>query len=362
MNSMRNVLRFFTKDSLVLPVVAIILGLLLGALVMLIGGYNPIDAYGALLTRVYGDSYNFGEAIREMTPLIMTGLAFAFAARTGLFNIGGEGQFLIGMTAATIVGVHVQGLPAYIHAPLAIIMGAIFGGLWAAIAGFLKATRGVNEVISCIMLNWIGLYLSNMIINNFALLEGETRSVDILPTASIAITSLSEAMGNARVHWGTLIAILAAVFFYIFMWKTKQGYELRAVGFNQDASKYAGMNVNRNIVKAMFISGAFAGLGGAFTVLGVFGYQSVMASSPGTGFDGIAVALIGMNNPFGVILGSILFGTLTYGSAGMSFTADVPPEIVRIVIGAIIFFIAAQGIVRWVLKPFYAKRKKEKVS
>lgn len=358
---MSKLMKIFTGDSFILSLVAIIMGLILGALVMLIGGYDPFEAYSALITRVYGDSYNFGEAIREMTPLIMTGLAFAFAARTGLFNIGGEGQFLIGMTAASIVGIHVHGLPVYIHAPLAVIAGAVFGGLWAAIAGYLKAARGVNEVISCIMLNWIGLYLSNMIINNYALLEGENRSVDIQPTASIAIGWLSEMMGNARVHWGTVIALLAAVFFYIFMWKTKQGYELRAVGFNQDASKYAGMNVNRNVVKAMFISGAFAGLGGAFTVLGVFGYQSVMASSPGTGFDGIAVALIGMNNPFGIILGSILFGTLTYGSAGMSFSADVPPEIVRIVIGAIIFFIAAQGIVRWVLKPFYAKRKKEKV-
>lgn len=358
---MNNILKAITKDSFVLPIVAIIMGLVLGAIVMLIGGYNPIDAYSALLTRVYGDPYDFGEAIREMTPLIMTGMAFAFAARAGLFNIGGEGQFLIGMTAATVVAVQLHGLPAYIHAPLAIIAGAIFGGLWAAIAGFLKAVRGVNEVISCIMLNWIGLYLANFVINHFMLLQGQNRSEDIQPSASIAIMWLSEMMGNARVHWGTAIALAAAVFFYVFMWKTKQGYELRAVGFNQDASKYAGMNVNRNIVKAMFISGMFAGLAGSFEVLGVFQYQSVMASSPGTGFDGIAVALIGLNNPFGIILGSILFGTLTYGSAGMSFSADVPPEIVRIVIGAIIFFIAAQGIVRWVLKPFYAKRKKEKV-
>lgn len=144
------------------------------------------------------------------------------------------------------------------------------------------------------------------------------------------------------------------------MWKTKQGYELRAVGFNQDASRYAGMNVNRNIIKAMFISGVFAGLAGAFEVLGVFHYQSVMAGSPGTGFDGIAVALIGMNNPFGVLLGSVLFGTLTYGSAGMSFSADVPPEIIRVVIGSIIFFIAAQGIVRWVVKPLYSSGRKRR--
>lgn len=358
---MANLLKIFTKDSFVLVLVSIVLGLLLGAVVMLIGGYDPVVAYSALFSRVYGDSYNFGEAIREMTPLILTGLAFAFAARAGLFNIGGEGQFLVGMTAASIVGIKLHGLPAIIHAPLAVIAGAVFGGLWAAIAGYLKAKRGVNEVITCIMMNWIGLYLANLVINQFALMDGENRSVDIQPSASISIEWLSQMMGNARVHWGTVVALLAAVFFYIFMWKTKQGYELRAVGFNQDASRYAGMNVNRNIIKAMFISGVFAGLAGAFEVLGVFHYQSVMAGTPGTGFDGIAVALIGMNNPFGVLLGSVLFGTLTYGSAGMSFSADVPPEIIRVVIGSIIFFIAAQGIVRWVVKPLYSKRKKEKV-
>jgi simple sugar transport system permease protein len=166
-------------------------------------------------------------------------------------------------------------------------------------------------------------------------------------------------MGNARVHWGTLIALAGAVIFYIILWKTKQGYELRAVGHNMHAAKYAGMNVNRNMIKAMFISGIFAGLAGVFEVLGVFHYQTVMAGSPGYGFDGIAVSLLGANNPLGVVLGATLFGGLTFGSAGMSFAADVPPEIIRIVIGSVIFFVATQGIVKWVLLPFYAKRKKE---
>lgn len=171
---MNKVLKWFTRDSFILPVVAILMGLILGGIVMLIGGYNPFEAYGALFKKVFGDMYNFGEAVREMTPLIMTGLAFAFAARAGLFNIGGEGQFLVGMTAATFVGVKFTGLPIYIHAPLALIAGAVFGGLWAAIAGYLKAARGVNEVISSIMLNWIGLYLANLIVRQFLLLQGRT--------------------------------------------------------------------------------------------------------------------------------------------------------------------------------------------
>lgn len=354
-------MKILSVDSLIVPVVAVIFGLIVGALIMLAGGYDPILAYSSLFSSVFGDKYGFGETIREITPLVLTGLAVAFAFRAGLFNIGAEGQYIIGMTAASIVGIKVTGLPAIIHAPLAIIAGGLCGGLWAGIVGYLKAKRGVNEVIVSIMLNWTALYFSNYIVRNFLLLKGQQKSEDVQTTAFISIDSLSQYMGNARMHWGTLIAILAAVFFYVYMWKSKQGYELRAVGHNPNAAEYAGMSVSRNIVKAMFISGIFAGLAGAFQVLGVFHYQAIFTGSPGVGFDGIAVALIGMNHPFGTILGAALFGTLTYGSSGMSFGAGVPPEIIRIVIGSIIFFIAAQGIVRWVLKPLYLKRKKEKV-
>jgi ABC-type uncharacterized transport system permease subunit len=357
---MNKVIRLFTRDSAVTPLVAIVLGLLFGALVMLVGGYNPITAYTALFSKVFSNPYDFGETIREITPLILTGLSVAFAFRTGLFNIGAEGQFIMGMTGATIIGVKIQGLPWIIHAPLAVIAGALLAGCWGAIAGYLKAKRGVNEVITTIMLNWIALFLSNYIVNRFLLEPGQQRSYMIQESASMSIGWLSEMMGSARVHWGTLVAIIGAIVFYIILWKTRQGYELRAVGHNMDAAKYAGMNVNRNIVKAMFIGGVFAGLAGVFEVLGVFHYQTVMAASPGYGFDGIAVALLGANNPLGVVLGAMLFGGLTYGSAGMSFAADVPPEIIRIVIGSVIFFVATQGIVKWVLIPFYAKRKKER--
>lgn len=356
MNKLRKI---FTLDSLIVPLVAILLGLLVGAVVMLLGGYNPFEAYGALIKRVVGNPYDFGETIRQITPLIFTGLAVAFAFRSGMFNIGADGQVLIGMTTATSVSLSMTGVSSAVVVPLAVIAGGIAGGLWAGIAGYLKAKRGINEVITTIMLNWTALYLSNYVIRHFFLLKGQNRSEDI--GASAAMTFLSDVFNNARVHWGTVIALLAALFFYIYLWKTKQGYEMRAVGFNANAAEYAGMSVSRNVVKAMFISGVFAGLAGTFEVLGVFHYQSVFAASPGYGFDGIAVALLGMNHPLGVVLASILYGVLTYGSAGMSFVAGVPPELIKIIIGSIIFFIAAQGIVRFVLKPFYLKRKKEKV-
>lgn len=353
---MNKVIAVFTKESFLVPLVAIILGLLTGAVAMLAGGFNPVKAYVALLEKVFGSAYNFGETIRQITPLIFTGLAVAFAFRTGLFNIGAEGQFIVGMVASTAVGVSFD-LPAYIHAPLAVIAGAVAGGLWGSIAGYLKAARGVNEVITSIMLNWVALYFANWVMNAFFIPAGQQRSEMIQDSAVITISWLSAMFDSARLHWGTLIAILAAIFFYVILWKTKSGYELRAVGLNPHASEYAGMNVNRNIVKAMFIGGMFAGIGGACEILGVFHYQAIMTSQPGYGFDGIAVALIGGNSPLGVVLAAILFGILTFGSAGMKFGAGVPVELIRVVIASVIFFVAAHGIVKIFVKPILKKKK-----
>lgn len=351
--------KIFSQGSLVVPLVAVLLGFLVGAVVMIAGGYDPIAAYGALFKRVFGSPYDFGEAIRAMTPLMLTGLSVAFAFRSGLFNIGADGQVLIGMTAASVVGIKLGGLPMFIVVPMAVIAAGLAGGIWAGIAGYLKAKRGINEVITTIMLNWIGLYLANYVVRHFLLIPGQNRSEDI--PASMSMTFLHGLFDNARLHWGTVIALAAAAFFYIYLWKTKQGYEMRAVGYNPHAAEYAGMSVGRNVIKAMGIAGIFAGLAGAGEVLGVFHYQALFAASPGYGFDGIAVALLGLTHPIGVVLAAILYGGLTYGSAGMSFSEGVPPELIRIVLGSIIFFIAAQGIVRWVLKPFSIKRKKEKV-
>ncbi|EST52493.1 branched-chain amino acid ABC transporter permease [Brevibacillus panacihumi W25] len=353
---MNKAIAVFTKESFLVPVIAIILGLLVGAIAMLAGGFNPILAYTALVEKVFGSAYNFGETIRQITPLIFTGLAVAFAFRTGLFNIGAEGQFIVGMVAATTVGVAFE-LPAFIHAPLAILAGAIAGGLWGSVAGYLKAKRGVNEVITSIMMNWIALYLANWVMNSFFVPKGQQRSEMVHDSAIITITWLSQMFDNARLHWGTLIAVLAAIFFYVIMWKTRTGYELRAVGLNPHASEYAGMNVNRNVIKAMFISGLFAGIGGAAEILGVFHYQAILTAQPGYGFDGIAVALIGGNTPIGVILGAILFGILSFGAAGIKFTAGVPVELIRVVIASVIFFVAAHGIVKVFVKPILKKKE-----
>jgi len=351
-------IKAFTKESAVVPLIAILLGLIVGAVIMLIGGYDPILAYSSLLKTVFGNRYDFGETLTVITPILFTGLAVAFAFRTGLFNIGAEGQYIMGMTGATVIGVTMN-LPWYIHAPLAVVVGALVGGIWGMIAGYLKAARGVNEVITTIMLNWVALHLANYIVRRFLLEPGKGRSYMVDDSASAAISWLSRFMDDARMHWGMVVALLGVIFFYYFLWRTKQGFELRVVGTNPDAANYAGISVNKGVVKAMFISGALAGLAGVFQVLGVFHNQVISAGHTGHGFDGIAVALLGGNNPLGVLLGAILFGVLSYGAAGMSFGADVPPEIIRIVIGSVIFFVAAPGIIRWLLKRVSGKKRKE---
>lgn len=353
---MNKVANLFLKESFLVSIIAILLGLLVGAIAMLAGGFDPLLAYQSLVKKVFGDMYNLGEAIRQITPLIFTGLSVAFAFRTGLFNIGAEGQFIMGMISSVFIGIKLD-LPFYLHAPLALLVGSLAGGLWGMLVGWLKAVRGVHEVITSIMLNWIALYMSNYILSAFLLEKGQQRSGDIHESASVSISWLSAMFDGARLHWGIFLALAAAVVFYVLLWKTKGGFELRAVGFNPHASQYAGMNVNKNVIKAMFIGGVFAGLGGACEALGVFKYQAVLSAMPGYGFDGLAVALIGGNTAIGVVLGAILFGILSYGAPGMDFGANVPVELIRVVIASVIFFVAAHGIAKFMLKPLLAKKK-----
>ncbi|WP_059171724.1 ABC transporter permease [Bacillus sp. FJAT-27445] len=347
----------FKRKSWVVPFVAIILGLLLGALVMFAGGYDPVLAYNSMLWKIFGSSYDIGEALRTITPLVMSGLAVAIAFRSGLFNIGVDGQIVMGSLGALIVGTQLS-LPPIIHGVVAILFGALLGGIWGGLIGYIKAKRGVNEVITSIMFNFIALYIANLMIRLFMAQAGTQRSEMIKESANIQIGWLSSLMGGACIHWGFFIAVAAVIFYYIYINKTKWGYELRAAGMNPHAAKFAGMKVSNVMVRAMFISGVFGGLIGTFEVLGVFNYVAVSSVTSGLGFDGIAVALLGANTAFGVLLAGGLVGALTYGSQGMSFGANVPGEIVRMVIGFIIFFVAAPGIVRMIL-PSFLKKKKE---
>ncbi|MBN8234510.1 ABC transporter permease [Halobacillus kuroshimensis] len=341
--------------NILIPVLSVILGLVAGAVIMLVFGYNPLDGFAALWKGAFGDSYFFGETIRQVTPYILSGLAVAFALRSGLLNIGVEGQVFVGWLASVWIGISFE-LPMVVHLPLAITAAAFAGAAWGFIPGLLKAKLGVHEVIVTIMMNYIALYVSNAVIRSL-LTDGADRTESIAATASLKSEWLAEMTFYSRIHYGFIIAIAMAVVMWFILNRTTKGFELRAVGFNQHASNYAGMNVGRNIITAMVISGAFAGLAGAMEGLGTFGSMSIKSGFTNIGFDGIAVALLGANTAVGVVLAAFLFGILKIGALNMPTEAGVPTELVEIIIALIIFFVASSYMIRWVLLRFKKEGK-----
>ncbi|PFG13000.1 ABC transporter permease [Bacillus sp. es.036] len=333
--------------SITVPLLSVALGLLVGGIIMLVSGYNPIVAYAALFNGIFSNTYVLGETVRQMTPLILSGLAVAFAFRTGLFNIGVEGQLLVGWLASVYIGLQFEGLSPVVHIPLAIIAAALAGAIWAFVPGFLKAKYQVHEVITTIMMNYVALHVVNAIIRTYLLAPGE-RTDQINASASLQSPFLEAITDFSRLHYGFVVAIIGAIIMWFLLWKTTTGYELRSVGFNKYASEYAGINVQRNIVLSMVISGAFAGAAGAMEGLGTYGYMTVMADFTGVGFDGIAVALLGANGALGVVLASALFGGLKIGALNMQSVAQVPTQLVEIVIAMIIFFVASSYLIHWI--------------
>ncbi len=284
----------------------------------------------------------FSESLVISTPYIFAGLAVALGFRGGLFNIGAEGQLFVGGLASVYVGYAIKGLPALIHLPLAILAGILAGGIWGAIPGYLKARTGAHEVINTIMMNYIAFRLTDY------LLQGPMARPDGLPiTPEIAPSAYLPALfpRPMRIHVGFLLALVFAALVYWFLWKTTIGMEIRMVGANPHAARYAGVRIASIIVLTMSLSGALAGLAGTNQVLGV-DHRMVRAFSTGYGFDSIALALLGNSHPLGVVLASLLFGFLRGGAARMQSVAGTPVEIIRIVQGMIIIFVAAPEIIR----------------
>lgn len=340
--------------NLLVPIVSIIIGLLVGAIVMVVSGYDPVQGYLALWTGIFGDSYTIGNTIRQITPYLLAGLAVAFAFRTGLFNIGVEGQLILGWLAAAWVGYAFE-LPKIIHLPLTLLAAAAAGAFWAFIAGFLKAKFQVHEVIATIMLNYTALYIANAVIRHLS--DGGFKTERIQETASLRSPFLRELTDNSSLHYGIIIALIMVAVMWFILEKTTRGYELKAVGFNHHAAEYAGMSVKKNVILAMTISGMFAGLGGAMEALGTFQNATIKAGFTGIGFDGIAVALLGANSPLGVIFGASLFGSLKYGALNMPSQAGIPEEIVSIIIALIIFFVASGYVIRVGLQKLSKKKE-----
>ena len=295
---------------------------------------NPKPLYSALRP--------LSESLVNSIPYILAGLAVALGFRAGLFNIGAEGQLVIGGLATAFVGYAVTGLPALLHIPLALGAGVLAAGLWAAVPGFLKAKVGAHEVINTIMFNYIAFKLSEWLLNGpMEYVEGTARTKEIAPTAY-----LPRFMQHPiRFNWGFFIAIAAAVFVWWLLWKTVWGFELRTVGANPNAARYGGMSVARNYMLAMFLSGGLAGLAGSTQVMGIT-RNMALGFSAGYGFDSIALALLGKSHPLGVTVSALVFGFLRAGGTRMQSIASIPIEIVSIVQSMVIVFIAAPAIVR----------------
>ncbi len=342
--------------GLLLPGGAILMALLVGAIFILIIGKNPIEAYVALLQGAFGDLFSLGETLEATTPLIFTGLAVAFAFRAKMFNIGAEGQFLMGALAGAWVGINLQ-LPGIIHVILTLLAGFIAGGLWGGIAGGLKATRGVNEVISTIMLNFIAILFISWIVTGPM---KEASALDIPQTAKVLETArLAKILPPSRLSAGILVALISAAVIWWLLWKTTVGYEVRGVGLNRFASEHAGIKPNRTMFTSMVISGGLAGLGGAVIISGLFlRYQH--GFEPGYGFTAIAVALVGGNSPPGVVAAAFLFAVLNQGARGMQNVAGVPQDTVLIIQALVIFFVAAPQIVRAV--PEWLEKRRTKAQ
>ena len=322
-----------TAGALVFPLIAILISFAIGAIIMLATGNDPITAYGALLRGAFGSPLAVGRTLLNATPLIFTGLAVAVAFRAGLFNIGGEGQFFIGAITAAVAGVYLGSL-GVVGMVLALAACAITGFLWGTIPGFLKAYFGAHEVITTIMLNFVAILLATYLALNPFRSEGlvpGTEAIDL--TARIPFIGF----GLGRANYGFVFGLVAALLVYLFLWRTKRGFEIRAVGLSPGAASYAGMRIGVNTVLALAIGGSLAALGGGEEVLGVYGKMSIPFVT-GLGFTGIGVALLGRNHPAGVVLGAILFGALASGAQEMQFSTDVPLQLAT-VIGAIILLL-----------------------
>ena len=346
-------------SGLGMPLGSVVFAFLLGALIVTVTGGNPLSAYAGLLCGGLGIGCAQGEnpalqistTIVYVIPLITAGVAVALPFRAGLFNIGAEGQLLAGAMACTAIGIKFSSLPAPVLLPMVLIGGMVAGALWAGVAGVLKATVGAHEVVTTIMLNYVAQWLLRYLIIGGPLQLGPGTSKSLPIGAGARLATILPADNTLiifglpssvyRVHTGLLLALAAAAAFAFLLWRTSLGYEIRAVGQSQKAARYAGVSVPRTIIVTMLIAGAFSGLAGAVQIAGVDHNLTDKYFSDTTGFDAIAVALLGLGGALGIVLAAILFGGLHAGGAVMQADAGISSNLVLVLQALILFSIAA---------------------
>ena len=332
------------KNNMLKSVLAVILGLIAGALLMAVMGHNPAEGYIFLLKGALSSTERIANTVGTATPLILTGLSVGFAFRTGLFNIGAPGQMLFGGFAATAVALTCTNLPRPLLLLLIVLAGIVAGALCAGIVGFLKAKFNVHEVVASIMLNWTAYWTVYYAIPQYFKAEGaETESKQISSVASLKADWMTRLFDGSFINYGILIAIIAVIVIWFILEKTTLGYGMKAVGYNKFAAEYAGINVNFNVVLTMMIAGSLAGLAGVAQYIGNATCMQI-GVMPSQGFDGIAVALLGNSSPIGILISALFFGLLYAGKGFMTTMASIPPEIADTIMAIIIYFAATSMI------------------
>ncbi|MBN2509264.1 MAG: ABC transporter permease [Spirochaetales bacterium] len=347
--------------ELTVAFIAVLLGLAAGSVLMALTGNNPFEGFSYLFRGGLMSLERIGNTLATATPLILTGLSVAFAFNTGLFNIGASGQLLFGGFCATAVGLTLV-LPKPLILPLMMLAAILGGGLWGVIPGYLKARFNVHEVVATIMMNWISYWTVYYAVP--AYFKGqflETESRKIPDYASLKAGWLTGIFEGSYINLGLIVALAAVAVIALILRKTVLGYELKAAGFNRDASQYAGMNVNRSIILSMAISGGLAGLGGMTLYTG-YATSIQIGILPSQGFDGIAVSLLGANTPLGVLFAAVFFGILHSGKGFMNAMTNVPPQIGDTIIATIIYFAATSVFIERGIDTLSKKLKTEGMS
>ena len=334
-----------------LPVFATLAALLVGAVMLVFLKVNPIEAYQALWVGAFGSSNAIAETLVKATPLLLVGLGICISFRGDVINIGGEGQMIIGAILATWVGLTFTGMPGWVVVTLAMLAGFIGGGIWGGIPGYLKAYFNVNEILSTVMMNAIAVQLMNFLLSGPMIDPSQARLASKIPqTARLLEIFRLPRLAPTRLHLGALIAVILAFLVYILLWRTTWGYRIRAVGQNPHAARYAGVKVQRYVVLALLLSGAFSGLAGATQVYGVNYRMITDGSSSGftgsAGFNGIVAALFGQLHPILTIPASILFGALLVGANKMQRAVQVPSAFVIALNGLVVVFVVSSEFLR----------------
>jgi simple sugar transport system permease protein len=344
-------INFSQMIDALLPVFATLAALAVGALMLLALGANPIKAYGALIEGAFGSGNALAETAVKAVPLLLVGLGICISFRANVINIGGEGQMIIGAILGTLVGLVLTGWPGWLVIPLALLAGFVGGAIWGAIPGALKAYFSVNEILSTVMMNAIAVQIMNFLLRDWMIDPAQAELDSQIPqTAALDAAFRLPRLVPTRLHLGAAIAIALAILVYILLWRTTLGYRIRAVGQNPDASRYGGIRVRRQVVIALLLSGAFAGLAGVTQVYGLNYRMITDGSATGftgsAGFNGIVAALFGQLHPLGTIPASFFFGALLVGANSLQRAMQVPSAFILALNGLVVIFVVSSEIWR----------------